>query len=365
MNTLLQKCRQATGLALLGAGLLLSTPAAQAQGCVAIRNMSSCSGGGPGSLLTAKSWQLSLSYRQFRSFRHFSGTKENKERLEIGNEVINKSKSLDLGLSYALNSRLLVSAILPLQHNDRSSWYEHDRANRYHSQSQGIGDLRLTASYWLLDPQSHPTQNISLGIGLKAPTGNNNAQDEFHIKQGEQVVAQTRPVDQSIQLGDGGWASTVEFQGFKGISHAFNVYAAGFYMMNPRDTTQTRTYRETLRSTLANESHLSVPDQYMVRAGLAFNPMAVHGLSVAAGARLEGIPVRDLIGKENGFRRPGYVLSAEPTVSYMRGRHNISAGVPIALIRNRTQSLTDKAMNRHGDAAFADYLVSVNYSVRL
>jgi hypothetical protein len=352
-------------MALLAALILLAPSSCQAQGCVAIRNMASCSGTGPSSLLPAKSWSLSLSYRQFRSFRHFSGTKENKERLEIGNEVINKSKSLDIGLSYAFNERLSVSAILPVLHNDRSSWYEHDRVNRYHSQSQGIGDLRLTANYWLLDPQAHPTQNISLGLGLKTPTGNNKAQDEFNIKQGEQVVQQTRPVDQSIQLGDGGWGPTLEFQAFKGLSHSFSVYAAGFYLLNPRDTTQTRTYRETLRSTLANESHLSVPDQFMARAGVIYNLAAVHGLSLAAGARIEGIPVYDLIGKENGFRRPGHIVSAEPTVSYMQGRHNLALAVPIAVVRNRTRSVTDKAMNRHGDAAFADYLVSVNYAVRL
>jgi hypothetical protein len=365
MTPFLHQHKWVSAVALLAASILFAVPSAQGQGCVAIRNMSSCSGSGPSSLLTAKSWQFSLSYRQFRSFRHFSGTTENKERLEIGNEVINKSKSLDIGLTYAVNNRLSVSAILPIQHNDRSSWYEHDRANRYHSQSQGIGDARLTANYWLLDPQAHPTQNISLGLGLKAPTGNNNARDEFHIKQGEQVVEQTRPVDQSIQLGDGGWAPTLEFQAFKGLGPSFSVYAAGFYMSNPRDTTETRTYRETLRATLANESHLSVPDQYMARLGAAYNVMAVHGLSVAAGGRIEGIPVYDLLGKENGFRRPGYVVSAEPTVSYMRGRHNLAVGVPIAVIRNRTQSVTDKASNRHGDAAFADYLVSVNYSVRL
>jgi hypothetical protein len=354
-----------SGMALLVVSMLFAATSVQAQGCVAIRNMSSCSGSGPAALLQPKSWQLSLSYRQFRSFRHFSGTTENKERLEIGNQVINKSKFLDIGLTYAINSRLSVNAALPVQHNDRSSRYEHDRVNRYHSQSQGIGDARVTANYWLLDPQAHPTQNVSLGLGLKAPTGNNNTQDEFHIKRGEQVVRETRPVDQSIQLGDGGWGATLEFQAFKGLSHSLSVYGAGFYLFNPRDTTQTRTYRETLRNTLANESYLSVPDQFMFRAGLAYNLAAIHGLSLAAGGRIEGIPVYDLIGKENGFRRPGHVVSAEPTVTYMRGRHNLALAVPIALLRNRTQSVTDKAMNRHGDAAFADYLVSVNYSVRL
>jgi hypothetical protein len=365
MTSLLQKYKWVSSLVLLAAHLLLATSSAQAQGCVAIRNMSSCTGSGPASLLPAKSWSLSLSYRQFRSFRHFSGTTENKARLVTGNEVINKSKSLDIGLTYAFSNRLSVSAILPVLHNDRSSWYEHDGAHRYHSQSQGIGDARLTANYWLLDPQAHPTQNISLGLGFKAPTGNNKARDEFHIKQGEQVVLQTRPVDQSIQLGDGGWAPTLEFQAFKGLSHRVSVYAAGFYLLNPRDTTATRTYRETLRNVLANESYLSVPDQFMARLGVAYNLMAVPGLSLAAAGRIEGIPVYDLLGPENGFRRPGHVVSAEPTVSYMRGRHHLALAVPLALIRNRTQSVTDKARNRHGDAAFADYLVSANYSVRL
>jgi hypothetical protein len=365
MKTHLQKLPWLTGMALLGICILFAAPPVQAQGCVAIRNMASCSGSGPSSLLQPKSWQLSLSYRQFRSFRHFSGTTENKERRKIGNEVINKSKFLDIALTYALSDRLSLNAALPVQHNDRSSWYEHDRVNRYHTQSQGIGDARLTANYWLLDPLAHPTQNISLGLGLKAPTGNNNARDEFHVKQGEQLVTETRPVDQSIQLGDGGWGATLEFQAFKGLGPSFSVYGAGFYMLNPRDTTKTRTYRETLRSTLANESHLSVPDQFMFRAGLAYNLMLIHGLSLAAGGRIEGIPVRDLAGKENGFRRPGHVISVEPTVSYMLGRHNLSLAVPVALFRNRTQSITDKAMNRHGDAAFADYLVSVNYAVRL
>jgi hypothetical protein len=99
MTTLLQTCKRVSGVALVAAGILFSPFSTHAQGCVAIRNMSSCSGSGPSSLLTARSWQLSLSYRQFRSFRHFSGTEENKERRVIGNEVINKNKSLDLGLT--------------------------------------------------------------------------------------------------------------------------------------------------------------------------------------------------------------------------------------------------------------------------
>ncbi|HEY5393165.1 MAG TPA: hypothetical protein VIJ57_13665 [Hanamia sp.] len=32
---------------------------------------------------------------------------------------------------------------------------------------------------------------------------------------------------------------------------------------------------------------------------------------------LEGIPVYDLIWGSEGFRRPGYIISAEPGITYM------------------------------------------------
>jgi hypothetical protein len=136
-------------------------------------------------------------------------------------------------------------------------------------------------------------------------------------------------------------------------------------MINPRDTSETRTYRETLRATLANEKYTSVPDQFMVRAGVTYNVLPAKGLGLGLGGRVEGVPVHDLIGAENGFRRPGYVVSVEPTLNYSRGRNMATLGIPTALIRNRTQSVTDKVMDRHGDAAFADYLVYINYSFRL
>ncbi|MEZ4740515.1 MAG: hypothetical protein R2818_14425 [Flavobacteriales bacterium] len=81
--------------------------------------------------------------------------------------------------------------------------------------------------------------------------------------------------------------------------------------------------------------------------------------------------MRDLIGGSAGFRRPGYVLSVEPGLDWMRGRHDLFLSVPIAMVRNRLQSVTDKENSeitgtyRQGDAAFADYLINVTWSVML
>jgi hypothetical protein len=158
---------------------------AQSQGCVAIRNMS-CTGdhaminGNTTSILNKGEFQVLAGYRHFKSFRHFRGKHEEPNRVEEGTEVINYFNSFDLGLSYSATSRLALTVVLPLTFNDRSSLYEHygnsiesnpDR-KRFHTNSAGIGDLRLSASYWMLNPAKYAKGNFALGLGIKIPTGN-------------------------------------------------------------------------------------------------------------------------------------------------------------------------------------------------
>ena len=114
---------------------------------------------------------------------------------------------------------------------------------------------------------------------------------------------------------------------------------------------------------------MSVPDQFMIRGGLAYT--IAKSLNFSGGIRMEAIPSSDLIGGDKGFRRPGYVISAEPTISYMTKKANFYLSIPFAIERNRTQSYSDKlrtkATGNHvqGDAAFADYLVNVGFSIHL
>ena len=77
---------------------------------------------------------------------------------------------------------------------------------------------------------------------------------------------------------------------------------------------------------------------------------------------MEGVPVRDAFGSSNGFRRPGYAISVEPTLMYTRNRYMFSVSVPWAVERNRKTSVTDMVNHIHGDAAFADYLLLVSVS---
>jgi len=342
-----------------------------AQGCVAIRgNASTCMLSHPEHTNKA-GWQLSTSARYFKSFRHFSGTEENKDRLIQGTEVINHSATLDLALTRIFNDRWSLTIDAPVISNARSSLYEHGLVNgvyvkkeRHSTHSFGLGDVRLAVYHWLLDPEKHMKGNIQMGLGIKLPTGDYNYQDYWY-NVGVNGTKELRTVDQSIQLGDGGTGFNIEANTYYNLKSNFSVYGNFYYLVNPREQNGVRTYRETLSPALANEAIMSVPDQYMARGGFNYSFNQVHGLSIAAGARLEGIPVHDLIGGSEDFRRPGYVWSIEPSVNYSFKNINLFASVPFAVVRNRMQSVTDKENTIktgkyvRGDAAFADYTVNV------
>jgi hypothetical protein len=321
-------------------------------------------------------WQLSLATRYFRSFRHFSGKEENKDRLRLGTEVINSSSSLDIALYRILNDRWSLMIDVPLLANARSSLYEHGLINgvnnfnqRHSMHSFGIGDVRLAAYRWMFDPKKSFRANVQVGLGIKLPTGDYNYKDYWY-NVGPNGTKELRTVDQSIQLGDGGTGFTTEINAFYNIKRNFGMYGNFYYLINPREQNGVRTYRETLISRLANEAIMSVPDQYMARAGFNYSFNHIKGLTAAAGVKLEGIPVHDLIGGSGDFRRPGYVWSVEPALNYQIKKTSLFASVPIAFIRNRTQSVTDKENSIttgkfvRGDAAFSDYVVNIGAAFR-
>lgn len=332
----------------------------------------SCSAGGNNNLgiLQKGQWQISATYQYFKSFRHFRGDVEEENRVENGTEVVNKANSLDLGISYAVNDRFAISVNIPYLHYDRSSLYEHygnseirnPDQTRFHTGASGLGDIRLTANYWLFNPARDSLNgNISIGLGIKTPSGNPGVEDEFHKldTQGNDSTY-VRPVDQSIQLGDGGWGVSLELQGFwRAFKHGW-LYFNGFYLFNPREV------NDVLRSGTYNDRDLqqdyfSVPDQYSGRLGINYGLFTKQGISISLGGRFEGVPAHDAIGGSEGYRRPGYIVSVEPGISYMHKRLNLNLLVPVAVYRNRVKSvydLSDPSGERHGDAAFADYLIN-------
>jgi hypothetical protein len=366
--------KQILSIIFIGSLFALTSNNLFAQGCVAIK------GSGGSCMLnhaentTQQGWLFSTSARYFKSFRHFSGTEENKARLAQGTEVINHTILTDFALTRVFNSRWSAMIDAPIASNARSSLYEHGLVNgvyikkeRHSTHSFGLGDIRMAVYRWMFDPLKHPKGNVQLGLGIKLPTGDYDYKDYWY-NVGPNGTKELRTVDQSIQLGDGGTGFTLEANAFYDLSHQLSVYGNFYYLSNPREQNGVRTYRETLSAALANEAIMSVPDQYMARAGASY--MFNHAFSAAAGARIEGIPVYDLIGASGDFRRPGYILSVEPSLNYALKNVNFFASVPFAVVRNRLQSVTDKENTTktgkfvRGDAAFADYTINFGAAFR-
>jgi hypothetical protein len=315
-------------------------------------------------------WSLGINSRYFKSYKHFVGTEEQKERVENGTEVINHFVSTEFALSKQLSSRWSLALFTPLISNARSSMYEHygntskSPNARRSTHSFGLGDIRFAAYYWLADPATSSKANVQIGLGVKLPTGDYRYQDYFHKNDSTKILG---PVDQSIQLGDGGTGITLEANSFFNISQRTSIYFNGFYLSNPREQNGVSTARGGTPSATAiayGSDVMSVPDQFLLRLGGSY---MVNNFSLSAGMRMECLPAEDLIGGSNGFRRPGYVLSAEPAVAYRIKNTQFYLSVPVAVERNRTQSVPDKIRTQktgvyaQGDAAFADY--SVNFGV--
>jgi len=355
-------------------GLLSSlfTIQAYSQGCIPVRSTGSNVFVRPS--ISKKSsqtpqWTFSATNRYFKSFRHFVGDVEQKQRVQEGTEVINHNYTLDLNAVRILNRRWSLSMNVPVIANTRSSLYEHGNEARHSTQSFGLGDIRFTAYRWMLDPEKFKKGNVQAGLGVKLPTGNYQYEDYFYTgNNGDKVLG---PVDQSIQLGDGGTGIIAELNNFYNFNRQLGIYSNLFYLANPRETNGVSTARGRTPSANAiayGSDVMSVPDQYMARVGANYT---IRKFIFSAGMRIDGIPSDDLIGGSNGFRRPGYIISVEPGIAYQTKRINAFLSAPIAIERNRIQSVPDKIRSEmtgtyyKGDAAFADYVINLGVSFNL
>ena len=326
-------------------------------------------------------FNLVLGARNFTSFRHFRGDHEEAFRVAQGTEVINKSSFVDLSINYGITDRLFATVILPFVYNDRSSLYEHGgnprfdssgnligtwKGDRRHTYSSGLADIRFSVGYWLFDPMTSE-YNYSVSLGMKTRTGSYDYTGTFYNQGPNKDQTLDGVVDQSIQPGDGGIGATIDVQGIQPLSDKITLVTSLFYLANVTNTNGVL-LRTSNASMGSDTSQFSAPDQFGVRVG-AFYTLMDH-FSVYAGGRAEGIPSSDLIGGSAGFRRPGYAVSVEPGLSYFNSDFSVVLSVPIAVYRNRTQSYIDKIRTEQrgveviGDAAFADYLISLGISYR-
>lgn len=312
-----------------------------------------------------KKWQATFAWRYGYSHRHFVGTDEQEERAEEHSQVVNNVNLADFALRYSFNSQTSVTVGIPYLMATRDGALRDENrevVRRYQrSSNRGIGDITVVGNRLLWDPATHRRSNINFSFGFKLPTGENmQPEDRIELVDGEEVVT-SRTGDFSVQPGDGAFGIVLGASGYKIVNQSGSLAAYGSvtYILEPETT------NGVIRpGANVGEEEVSASDQYVARLGLQTGPASWKGWSAGLGGRIEGIPVHDLIGSSYGRRRPGYMISIEPSVNWSRGPHTVGFAMPWAVERNRQRSVADLERGSHGDAAFPDYLILAAYSRR-
>ena len=291
---------------------------------------------------------LDIGYRVFNSNKYFQGSDE----IARANAVENHQNIFDVGVEYRVSPRWSLIADVPVLNGTRNQIYPPSGV----FQVSGLGDMLVGAQAWLFRPPTENGGNVAVNLQLKIPTGINNATGSALYK-GQTIKA---TADQSLQPGDGGWGFSLGTQGYKRLWRSASAYGQASYLFNPQDTNGVATFRSQ-----PGQGVMSVTDQYLYRGGLAQAVPRLRGVALSLGIRGEGVPVRDLLGDSNGFRRPGNIVSLDPGLMVNYKRDTFSVNGPWALYRNRPPSVPEMQYNiTNGDAFFADYTVVASLSHR-
>jgi hypothetical protein len=276
------------------------------------------------------------------------------DKAPFGQPLFLAINSLDLSVSYAVTDRWTVSTTLPFSKGTHSRYYAD--GVRHRVAAAGLGDVSVVGSGWLFDPGSHPAGNVSLGAGVKSPSGRNDVSDTYFLPQG----TSTFTVDQSIQLGDGGWGLILQGLAFARLFDRVSGYASGSYLVTPKNQSS---FLQAPSGSFASV-HVSIPDVFNARMGLSFDVSRRHGVVASLGARLDGIPTHDLVGRSDGFRRPVTLGYLEPSVTLTHGRSTVTFNAPMRIYENFRPSLVDVQLGSAGGGDLAQYLLFAGYQAR-
>jgi hypothetical protein len=320
-----------------------------------IRFTSPSLGGHRQVVLGDREWEFGLAYRRLTADTWFVGSEIVPSAVPGGQPILFNINTLDLSLAYGVTDRLSFRMTVPLTTARQSKI--HPDSLRHENSATGLGDINLIGSYWLLDPVAHQGGNVAVGLGVKAPTGSYHREDELFLQSGTILS----PVHPGLQPGGGGWGILVEAQAYQRLSGALAGYFYGAYQMSPRTVTDVRF------APSAPGSLLSVTDVYHARAGFAYALLSQAGVSVSLGSRIDGIPVGDVIGGDEGFRTPGYSIFLDPGLAVSRGKGSFTVSVPVRLRGTFKLNVNDQngVPGPTGDRGdLASYLIFLGYAHR-
>jgi hypothetical protein len=325
-------------------------------------------------ILKPGQWSASVAFRYYNSRQDVRGDTPLDHPFVYANTHVYE---FDLAATLAVTDRLSLTLDVPFAYGTRQTWIEHNIMSRdlHTMRAGGMGDPRIRADYWLLDPKKHPNQNFSLALGIKFPLGVDDAEDYSYRATGKVL----RPVSIAIQPGDGGWGIILASHSFTSLyfpsepaSNWFKntwAYADAIYIISPQELSDTHTdFADEPPLTAGGYKPLkynSIADQFLFRLGVSQVIWPSKGLSVSAGVRWEGIPVYDLLGGSDGWRFAGNAVSFDPGVTWSHGNDSFSVFVPIAVHRHASRNVAFQrtgTLPGPGIATIADWQLILSYT---
>ena len=300
-------------------------------------------------------WEFDLSYRQLNADDFFVGNQIVPEAAPGGQPNRFKIHTFDVSVVYGVSDRFSLRFTVPFSTGENSRIHRDEK--RHVTFANGIGDISLAGKLWLFDPAISTDGNLALGLGVKAPTGADDAEGDLGTAAAGVIQF---PVHPGLQTGDGGWAILLAAEGYRQIFGSLSGYLGGAYQITPKEASEI--------PVVPGGPPRSVFDVYHLRAGLAYGLTPNPALSASFGLRIDGVPVRDLVGGDGGYRTPGYTLFFDPGISLTLGRTTLTASVPLRLHGEFQQNVLD--MSGEGAGTFgnrgdlASYLIFLGFAQR-
>jgi hypothetical protein len=312
-------------------------------------------------------YETALTYRSYEAHRHFYD--RNMEQVPANAPRV-KRTIIDASITRIFSEQTSLTLSIPYQTGvfDRGPVPPNTGSADHAS---GLGDVALTLRRWMFDPATHAKYNLRLGLGLKLPTGKDDVQTDRRVNiapagSPPELVWRRGPADVAIQPGDGGLGVILGAEGYYSIGSRSVIYGEGTYLVNPRGNNGVNNQWSGSGPYVPN-SVTTVPDYFIARSGVTLSdPLGWRHGTGLLGLRIEGQPVRDLVGNNSGFRRPGFTLAVEPGIAYSFGKANVFLSVPITIYRRRWKSVDEERAGRlHAvSAAFADYNIMAGMTYR-
>ena len=334
-----------------------ASPAA-AQGCILLRQTSPMFGTSGSPDQEVGSWNITFTGRNSTADHHWNGSVEQVQRRTDQTYVVNRQNSMTATIGYQWSPRVSLNVGVPFV---EAAWgIPSPRAGgpeaRANENARGLGDITSLARFSIFNPgMSTRSWNVQVGGGLKFPTGKTGATDVFPDGNGNNNAE--RYVDISVNPGDGGWGVITDLQGYKAMGRVM-AFGSATWLMNPKNT-GTPSRGNLVTATVPSNVN-TVSDQFIFRAGTSVT--ITRRLAASVAWRMEGVPRYDLIGRSDGFRRPGVEMYIEPGVTVTAGRHSMSLNLPLGYYRNRFRN---PYTGNLGDSTFPAVVAIATYSMQV